>query len=137
MPCVLEVNVVDTCVLFISTLKETSFVVWRLRTDMVPDRVKLVLQPLAEPIPEALVCWADIPKKRWQSVHVLHPRAKDGGHLAVEELEFLFQAARAWDPAVPVGSAGPFDGEAYRPAMFSCGANFRFCGNLRSIVQYG
>ena len=49
---------------------------------------------------------------------MLHPRALEGGHPAVEELEFLFQAARAWDPAVPVGSAGPFYGEAYRPASF-------------------
>ena len=41
---------------------------------------------------------------------------KVGAHLAVGELVLLLQAARAWDPAVPVGSAGPFDGEAYRPA---------------------
>ena len=55
-------------------LKVVSFVLSRLRMDMVPDRVKLVLHPVAEPIPEALVCWADTPAEDPpQSVHAPHP----------------------------------------------------------------
>ena len=66
---------------------------------------------------------------------MLHPRALDGGHLAVEELELLFQAARAWDPAVPVGSAGPLCGGGL-PACSLLRLIFPRCGLIKPFASY-